>query len=199
MLDIWRRGIALERPSNNKIFGVPFIITSGVLQKPELDPENYTISNVLSVLLLSTLNLAAIDTQLRHTWNHSLGEDLAIVNETSLASNFNATETFRAGVRSQEYTSGHTESWQRLFYPVLGLTFALNLLCLVCLFRWFGLIKDITEPQNHFSLAMSSPLSSRMDGSYPHGPEKRHWELPWRVSQSTAGDACQFDECNKDL
>ncbi|RSL45255.1 hypothetical protein CEP54_014353 [Fusarium duplospermum] len=199
MLETWRRGVTLERPPQDKLFGIPYIITLGVLLSPELNPLRPSMSELLSVLLLPTLSLAAVDTQLRHTWDHGLGKDFDIFDETTFAHDFNTTETFRAWVRSQEYTSGHTENWQGLFYLVLGLTFALNLLCLANLFRWLGLIDDITEPQNHFSLAMSSPRSSRMDASYPDGPEKQHWESSWRVSQSSVGNGYQFDDCKKDL
>ncbi|RSL88883.1 hypothetical protein CDV31_015978 [Fusarium ambrosium] len=199
MLDAWREGVMLEQPSGDTIFGFAYILTSAILQDLVLDSKDYTISKFLSVMLLSTLSLSAVDTQLRHTWDHSQAEDFAMFDLSNLMSDLNATETFRAAVRSQEYTSGHTENWQRFFYLVLGITFALNLLCLVNLFRWFGLIDDITEPQNHFSLAMSSPQFSRMDASYPDGPEKQHWESSWRVSQSSVGDGYQFDDCKKDL
>ncbi|RSL69907.1 hypothetical protein CEP53_002028 [Fusarium sp. AF-6] len=199
MLDEWRKGVKLEQPFGDTFFGFTHILTSAILQPPVLVPKDYTISKFLSVMLLSTLSLSAVDSQLRHTWDHDLGEDFSFVNSSNLVSDLNATETFRAAVRSQEYTSGHTENWQRFFYLVLALTFALNSLCLVNLFRWFGLIDDITEPQNHFSLAMSSPQSSRMDSSYPDGPEKQHWESSWRVSRSSVGDGYQFDDCKKDL
>lgn len=174
-------------------------MTTGILLTPKMRPRGPSMSEILSVSLLSTLTLAAIDTQLRHTWDHDLGKDSFTVNGTTLMYGVNTTETFRAGIRSQEYTSGHTESWQKLFYLVLGPAFALNLLCLAYLIRWSGLINDITEPQNHFSLAMSSSPSSRMDRSYPDGPKKEHWEMSWRVSQASAGGGCQFDNCDKDI
>ncbi|KAI8720135.1 hypothetical protein NCS52_00458200 [Fusarium sp. LHS14.1] len=197
MLDMWRRGVALKQLSDGEIFGFPYLITNGILVKPEYKPNGPSISETLSVLLLSVLSLAAIDTPLRHTWNHDLG--FVNVNQTNVVSDFNFTETSRAGIRSQEYTSGHTENWQRLFYLVLGLNFGLNLLCLGYLIRCFGLASDITEPQNHFYLAMSSSHCSRVDGSYPKEPDKQHLKVPWRVTQSSAGGGYQFDDCNKCL
>ncbi|EEU37762.1 uncharacterized protein NECHADRAFT_88157 [Fusarium vanettenii 77-13-4] len=199
ILGMWESSIALEHTSTNGILGFQFIMTAGILTEPDIWPYTATMSEILSVLLLSTLTLASVDTQLRHTWDHGLGKDSYIVDGTTATYGFNTTETFRAGIRSQEYTSGHTESWQRLFYLVLGPAFALNLLCLAYLVRWSGLINDITEPQNHFSLAMSSSPSSRMERSYPDGPKKQHWEMSWRVCQDLADGGCRFGDCDKDL
>ncbi|RSL76652.1 hypothetical protein CEP51_009765 [Fusarium floridanum] len=198
MLDIWGTAVASEQPLTDQFSLFPFFISS-TLPTPELPSNSPTTSEYLSLLLLSTLTLAAEDTQLRHTWSHGLGKDFDIFNETTFAHNFNTVETFRALVQSQEYTSGHTENWQGVFYLVLGLAFVLNLMCLGYLIHCFGLISDITEPQNHFCLAMSSPPSSRVDGSYPDQLDKQHLKVSWRVTQSSSGGGYQFDDCNKDL
>ncbi|KAI8676270.1 hypothetical protein NCS56_00514400 [Fusarium sp. Ph1] len=199
MLDIWRTAVALEQPSDTKLFGIPLMIVAGTLTTPKLSFGIPTTSEYLSLFLLSTLSLAAVDTQLRHTWNHGLGKDFDITDETSFGYYFDTTETFRAVVRSQQYTSGHTESWQRFLYLVLGITFALNFLSLGYLISFSGMISDITEPQNHFYLAMSSSPCSRVDGSYPDQLDKQHLKVPWRVTQSSVGGEYQFEKCNTDL
>ncbi|KAM0427871.1 hypothetical protein ACHAPT_007330 [Fusarium lateritium] len=197
MLDIWKSAISVEQLDRDRVSSALSSIGASTLLTPELPPGAASTAELLSVFLLPTLSLGSLDTQLRHTWDHGQGKDLAGIEGTNRTYDFNTTETFRAGIRSQEYTSGHINSWQRLFYPVLGLAFALNLLCLGYLLWCFGLIDDITEPQNHFSLAMISEPCKRMDGSYPKGPEKQHLEVPWRVSQSSVNGGCHFDHVDR--
>ncbi|KAF4458736.1 mcm2 3 5 family [Fusarium albosuccineum] len=192
MFDDWQEAVGIQRKPEDL-----FSPTVGdkALLKPELPPDSSTMAETLSVYALSTLTLSALGTPVRHTWDH--GSEPPEYAKKSYLYDFNTTETFHAAVTSQEYTSGHIEKWQRLFYAVLVLTFGINLLCLVYLIIHFKLINDFTEPQNLFALAVHSPSCSEMTGSSIHGPEKRHLVVPWRISQSLDEGEYYFESVGK--
>lgn len=124
---------------------------------------------------------------------------------------------FPARVRSQEYASWHTEPWQGIFYVVLGLCFALNVLCLGYLCRW-GLVKDFLEPTSLFALAtaraargsggvgeagaeMREPLlAAAASPGMAKTPEmerkerKKGMVAPWRLSYKPDADHFFFEE-----
>jgi hypothetical protein len=69
-------------------------------------------------------------------------------------------ETVRAQVQTQQYASAHTASWQVIFYPVLGLVFVLNVLCLLYLI--FGALLTSPSPSTSTSKTRSLPSSCQL-------------------------------------
>ncbi|KAF5013330.1 hypothetical protein FDECE_680 [Fusarium decemcellulare] len=195
VLHYWMVAVALEQPFDPDTASGALPVGLMALSKPERQPNLPTIAEVISVYVLSALTLSALDTPIRHSWDH--GNTTAESPDEEYFYEFNATEAFPAAIKSQEYTSGHTEDWQRLFYTVLGLTLLLNLLCLGYLLIHYQLVNDFTEPQNLFSLSINSPFCPRMVGSCPDGPEKEHLEVPWRISRSLDKGEYYFEAVGK--
>ncbi|KAJ3545849.1 hypothetical protein NM208_g2305 [Fusarium decemcellulare] len=194
ILHYWMVAVALEQPFDPEI-SASLPVGLMTLTKPERRPNLPTIAEVMSVYALSTLTLSALDAPVRHSWDH--GNTTAESADEEYIYEFNATETFPAAIKSQEYTSGHTEDWQRLFYAVLGLTSLINILCLGYLLIHHQLVNDFTEPQNLFSLSINSPFCPRMVGSCLDGPEKEHLEVPWRISRSLDEGEYYFEAVEK--
>ncbi|KAJ2978512.1 hypothetical protein NUW58_g7469 [Xylaria curta] len=84
----------------------------------QLDPRRPPIAEAIAVLASNTLATGTIDSTFKLNWTYDALNN--ILTKTTH-------ETFRAQVQTQQYASTHTESWQAIFYPVLGLTFVLNL------------------------------------------------------------------------
>ncbi|KAL2682464.1 hypothetical protein Neosp_006915 [[Neocosmospora] mangrovei] len=103
-------------------------------------------------------------------------------------------QPFNASLITQQYTSGHTNDWQNIFYVVLVLVFAINLFCLFYFIMRSGLVTDFTEPQNMFSLAVNSPPSYALNGSCGGGPEKRHLVVPWKVAFAPSANHYFFQD-----
>ena len=88
---------------------------------------------------------------------------------------------FRASLASQQFTSGSTANWQKMFYVILLLVFMTNIFCLLYFFITSGLVTDFTETQNLFALAVNSPWSSRLRGSCGSGPNSDQLKVDWHV------------------
>jgi len=90
-------------------------------------------------------------------------------------------KSFNASLASQQYTSGPTADWEKMFYVVLALVFVTNVFCLIYFFATSGLVTDFTETQNLFALAVNSPPSRRLAGSCGAGPEGDQLNIDFHV------------------
>lgn len=102
-------------------------------------------------------------------------------------------QEFEATVSTKEYQSGHNKAWKKAFYAVLVVVPLINLVCLVYFVRLEGLMTDFTDPLNTFVLAINSPPSARIKGSCGGGPQKPHFEVPWRVRHVEAANHYFFE------
>lgn len=162
------------------------ILTQLALTDPSLSPTGPSMAEALAVFASSTLTTGAIDTPFAHVWPYNQ----PVLDAPGPRHAFNAT------VRTQQYTSGHVASWQTIFYVVLGLVLAINVMCLVYFVSYSGLVTDFTEPQNIFTLAVNSPTSVQLKGSCGAGPEKRDLVVPWRVAYAPSAHHYFFEEAN---
>lgn len=164
-------GISNANASNGRILAQS-IIAAPATGSPKLDPLLPSLAENLAVLGGNTLLMSATHSTPFHYWNYTPafltpGKDMF----------------FTATVASQEYTSGPTQDWQKMFYVVLILVFVTNIFCLVYFFLRSGLVTDFTEPQNLFALAVNSPPSLRLGGSCGGGPEGDQLNIDWHVKQ----------------
>jgi hypothetical protein len=147
----WRLSINLNGGTQNNNASNARVLTNLVLQKPALDPLLPSIAEAIAVLASSTLVAGSLDSTFRSTWTH--GADLRLKEGVY--------ETFHAQVQTQQYASAHTAPWQAIFYPVLGLVFVLNVLCLIYLV--FGT-----------ALAPPSAMSKKLPFPTPFSRKKTH-------------------------
>lgn len=147
------------------------------------------MAEALAVYASSTAVISALDSPFIHYWSYDkpgniLGEPGPL-------------EQFNASLITQQYTSGHVNDWQNIFYIVLILVFGINVFCLIYFILRSGLVTDFTEPQNIFALAVNSPPSAQLHGSCGAGPEKRDLVVPWRVAWAPSANHYFFEEANE--
>ncbi|KAM0424505.1 hypothetical protein ACHAPT_010219 [Fusarium lateritium] len=157
----------------------PSILTRLVLKTPELPTDSPSMAEAFCVFTLASLSSSALGTSFRPTWDYGTYDPRA---NNDTFRDYNKVETFHASVSSQQYTSGHIDDWQKVFYPVLGFVFAANLMCLLYFVFHLGLVEDFTEPENHFALAINSPPTDKMVGSAVNGPHRSHLGVRWRIA-----------------
>ena len=137
-----------------------------------LDPSLPSIAEALAVLSGSTLLQSSTDSPFIHFWNYST--TVSTLKQPQY-------QGFRALIQTRDYASGGTQRWQGIFYIVLFLTFATNVVCLVYFAIRHGLVTDFIEPQNLFSLSLNSPPSQALDGACGGGPEKEQLLMNWHI------------------
>ncbi|CZR50143.1 uncharacterized protein PAC_00015 [Phialocephala subalpina] len=140
--------------------------------EPTLSPLLPSIAESLSVLSCSMLVKSTVNTTFHHTWDK--GEALL---------NPGVYESFNTTLRTQEYASGPVLGWQAVFYPVLGLMFLGNAICLIYFILRMGLVSDLTEPQTAFTLAINSPYSNKLAGSCGVAPRGEQLLTDWHLRQ----------------
>lgn len=176
-------GIANNNASNARI------LTQLALKTPELPTYLPSLAEALAVYASSSVVISSIDTPFRHYWDFDKPGN--IIGEPGMP------QTFNASLITQEYTSGHINAWQGIFYVVLALVFAINLFCLFYFIMHSGQVTDFTEPQNLFALAVNSPPSAQLKGSCGGGPHKRDLVVPWRVAYAPSANHYFFEEANE--
>ena len=165
------------------------ILTQLALKEPRLLPYLPSMAEAIAVYASALEVLSAIDTPFRHYWDYQIPGN--ILGEPGKLPSFNAS------LITQQYTSGHINAWQGVFYIVLVLVFGINLFCLFYFVMRSGLVTDFTEPQNLFALAINSPPSAQLNGSCGGGPEKRDLVVPWRVAYVQSANHYFFEEANE--
>ncbi|KAI0878153.1 hypothetical protein GGS24DRAFT_509190 [Hypoxylon argillaceum] len=116
----WSLAIDLDGGAQSNNASNARVLTNLIPAAPALDPHLPSVAEALAVLVANTLVTGALDTTFAPEWPH--GDSMQLPKGVY--------ESFRARVRTQQYASAHTAAWQAIFYPVLGLTFLLDLLCL---------------------------------------------------------------------
>ncbi|KAI1756400.1 hypothetical protein F4782DRAFT_550214 [Xylaria castorea] len=118
----WRLSMDLNGGVQNNNASNARVLTRLILDKPELDPLLPSMAEAVAVLASSTLVAGSLDSTFKPVWTYGDKRNIS-----------GAYEPFRAQVQTQQYTSAYTASWQVIFYPVLSLTFVLNVLCFLYL------------------------------------------------------------------
>lgn len=165
------------------------ILTQLALKQSSLPTYLPSMAEAIAVYASALEVISAIDTPFRHYWDYTKPGN--IIGEPGILHPFNAS------IITQEYTSGHSNDWQNIFYVVLVLVFGINVFCLVYFIMRSGLVTDFTEPQNLFALAVNSPPSAQLKGSCGGGPEKRDLVVPWRVSYAPSAHHYFFQEASE--
>lgn len=148
----WALSLSLSGGLQNDNSSLSRILTECALRSPQLNTSLPSMAEGLAALLANTLVTSALDTPFVHYWGYN----------TTVLDGDGELVTFPARVRSQEYASWHSESWQGVFYVILMAAFLLNVLCLAYLCR-VGLVKDFLEPTSLFAIATS--VSSAATGA----------------------------------
>ena len=161
-------------------------LTQLALTTPELPSYLPSMAEALAVYAGSTAVIGSIDSPFVHYWQYDIPENILGAP--------GAAEAFNASLITQQYTSGHTSAWQNIFYLVLVLVFAINVLCLLYFLLHSGRVTDFTEPINLFALAVNSPPSTQLTGSCGGGPRKRDLAVPWRVAYAPSANHYFFQE-----
>ncbi|KAK7409330.1 hypothetical protein QQX98_008509 [Neonectria punicea] len=189
LADQWRLSMDMNAGTMNSNASNARILTQLALQEPKLPTSLPSIAEALAVYASSIVVIGSIDTPFRHYWDYDDPSNVVTGGPGHLA-------TFNASLITQQYTSGHIDNWQNVFYVVLVLVFAINMLCLFYFILRSGMVTDFTEPQNLFALAINSPPSAQLNGSCGGGPRKRHLEVPWRVAYAHSANHYFFEEAN---
>jgi hypothetical protein len=90
-------------------------------------------------------------------------------------------QAFNASIRAQQFASGGTSNYQRMFSIVLLAVFLCNVLVVVYFVVFGEFVTDFSEPLNLFALAINSPPSQYMRGSCGAGPDGDQFTLKWGV------------------
>ncbi|KAI9150417.1 hypothetical protein HJFPF1_10183 [Paramyrothecium foliicola] len=189
--DSWRLSMDLHGGVYNNNASNARILTQLGLAKAELPSKLPSLAEALAVFASSTIVISALDAPLTKTfWEYGQVQG-------NILPGPGAIERFDASLATQQYTSGHTAGWQKVFYVILVLVFAINLFCLLYLAMSSGPVTDVTEPQNLFALAINSPPSVQIQGSCGGGPEKRDLVVPWKVSHAASINHYFFEEANE--
>ncbi len=180
LADQWRLATDLNGGERNNNASNARILTQLILLKPELLSYQPSMAEALAVFASSMLTLGAVGTPFRHYWEYEKPRN--ILGEPGIVHQFNAS------VITQQYTSGHVYNWQGIFYVILALMFALNVVCCAYIFLHAKLVTDYTEAHNLFALALNSSPNERLRGTCGGGPQERDLAVPWRVGYSSGAN-----------
>ncbi|KAF4450637.1 hypothetical protein F53441_6298 [Fusarium austroafricanum] len=189
LADQWRLSMDLNGGAVNNNASNARILTQLALHEPKMPASFPSLAEAMAVYSSSLIMISAIGSPFRHYWDQDEGKypDNVIPAPGFL-------QAFNASLITQEYTSGHTQEWQNIFYVILVLVFAINLFCLGYFIVRSGLVTDFTEPQNLFSLAINSPPSNTLIGSCGGGPEKKQLVVPWKVAYAPSANHYFFQD-----
>lgn len=170
-----------------------------------LNPALPSPAEALAVLMGSSLLMSAEDSPFVEFWVSSLSSHfylpttylpLVSLDKMQLTKcnlteqNYSETilkpgayQSFPSLIQAQQYASGGTQSYQRIFYIPLFFIFVTNVFVLIYFIFNKGLVTDFSEPPNLFSIAVNSPPSELMGGSCGGGPIKEQYKVKWRVDR----------------
>ena len=168
----WALGLSLNAGITDGQSTNARLLTQLIPTSPELDPSLPSISEALAILAGNTLLLSTTETPFIHYWNYS--QTVPTLKDPQY-------QRFNATLRTQDYASGGTQPWQKIFYLVLIMVFITNVCCLLYFAFSGSLVTDFIEPQNLFSLSLNSPPSAAIEGSCGGGPEREHFQVPWSI------------------
>lgn len=168
----WVKATSLNNGISDGNASIARLLSQLIPTNQALDKSLPSIAEALAVLSGSTLLLSSTDAPFIHFWNYSAPNNILAEPQY---------QAFQAAVRSREYASGGTKSWQNIFYSILGLTFAINIFCFIYFLIRHGLVTDYIEPQNLFALSLNSPPSHALDGACGGGPEAKQLTTDWHI------------------
>ncbi|CAG8976960.1 hypothetical protein HYALB_00010942 [Hymenoscyphus albidus] len=168
-------GLNNQNASNARVLSHLVQAEDAVDKSVKLNPLMPSLAEQLAVLAGNTLLVSSMGSSFKPQWEYKWNYQRGQPEHPHIDERFNAT------VRSQEYASGYSTEWERMFYTVLFLAFAINFFCLFFLFWYPGLVTDFTEQENLFALAMNSPPASRLSGSCGTGPEGEQLTINFQV------------------
>ncbi|KAI9666959.1 MAG: hypothetical protein M1831_001464 [Alyxoria varia] len=112
-------------------------------------------------------------------------QDAPLVNFTARGiGNYSLYQTYNAQVNSQQYVSGPTGKLkvQHLLYIPLFLVCAGNFFIFFWLLVHSGMVTDLTDPLNLFTVTVISPPSHMFTRRSGDGPEGKQYKTPWFVN-----------------
>lgn len=188
----WGTSTSLNQGVFDANASIARILTQTILRKPQLQPNLPSFAESVAVLAVDTLLTSAIDAPVVDYWN--------LTQEPPNILPIPNNQTFPARVRIQEYASGGSFTYHRAFFPVLLITFLLNILALLY-FAWHGhWLVDLTEPATLFGLAVAAPAVERTgyggSGAEEEVENRRNWSsarytrdytTPWSVREDATG------------
>lgn len=182
----WHLSMDLNGGTYNNDASNARILTQLILGQPHMPTLLPSMAEALAVLASSTLTAASLGTPYRHWWDYPA---------TLLTDGVH--QSFNASIRTQQYTSSHSFDWQKMFYVVLALVFAMNVFCLVYLLLGSGMVTDYTDPQNLFALAVNSPPSAQLGGCCGGVHGSKPLLVPWRVGYSKSANHYFFEPADE--
>ena len=146
------------------------ILTQLIPETNTLNSSKPSIAEALAVLSGCSLLISSLNTPFVPFWNY-----------TTPTPQEPQYQSFPATFAYSDYASGPNKSWHNIFYIVLVVVFATNILCFVYLIYYGGLVTDFAEPQNLFALSINSPQSQHTLGACGGGPEREHFKVQWWI------------------
>lgn len=169
--------------SNARILSQFIPTTDSISSSASLNPALPSIAEAIAVLAGCTLLMSSLDSPFVHYWNYS-----------SPLLSPSQYQSFKAEIVTQDYSSGGTERWQNVFYIVLAVIFATNLLCLVHLLGYDGIVTDFIEPQNLFGLSLNSPPSRTLGGNRVGNPGEEQLQSSWVIKMEKDRELLYIEE-----
>lgn len=142
-----------------------------------------SIAEALAIQVGGSLLLGSIDAPLLISTKYN-----TTLSQTGLRDSFNAS------IRTQDYASGGTQNWQKIFYVVLAAVFLINTLCLFWFLSHRRFVTDFIEPENLFSITMNSPPSIKLDGACGGGPTGAQMSTRWLININPRQEHFYFEE-----
>lgn len=164
------------------------LLTQLIPTEPRLNSALPSIAEALAIQVGGSLLLGSIDAPflLSTKFNATLYDPT--LSQTGLR------ESFSASIRTQDYGSGGTQNWQKIFYAVLAAVFMINSYCLFWFFSHRSFVTDFIEPQNLFSITMNSPPSVKLDGACGGGPTGEQMSTRWFIKVNPRQEHFYFEE-----
>ena len=163
----WAKAINLNDGIDKMNAANARLLTQLMPKNASLNPLMPSIAEALAALAGSTLLVGAIHAPFVH--DHYSQPPPTTLNYGE----------FKAVLQTHEYYSSYQQNWQLGYYIILLATFAINCYCLFYLVRKGNFLTDITEPQNLFSLAINSPPSQNLGGTYGSRLSKQQHSSTW--------------------
>jgi hypothetical protein len=163
-------GVVDGRSSNARI------LTQMIITSENFSSALPSMAEALAVMSGDTLIQSITDAPfVGHKWNYTI----PVIQP-------GAHQTFNVSMRTRQFTSGGTVAYQKAFFVVLALVFAMNVVMLGYFLKNKDWYFDVLEPMNLFSLAVNSPPSEKLAGSCGCGPSGEQYRVSWKLN--TEGD-----------
>lgn len=145
---------------------------------PTLNPALPSPAEALAVMSGCTLLQSAQDAPFVEFFNFSSNNGVV---DPPKAQIFNAT------VHQQQYASGGTPGYERIFHVVLFAVFLINFMILVYWIwrrEWYT---DFSDPTNLFALAMNSPPSDKLADCSCDAANSERYRHHWQLNTEDSG------------